>query len=189
MAKYKLKIKLKLYQCTPKDPPYSTIRWLIQRLASSGRACPGQFMSSAADRGLNWTESRSRALKKRWMAGNSTASSQSDILFLAGTWMGWNNWSEFLPFSERIANIDVDIFHKVGNEYESESDEQTSYLYQTVEKWSVLNLSEGYDTFRREIRADNYITLPQVLLSKDNIVEVLKKHLKYKNPLCLQSLL
>ncbi|KAJ8982000.1 hypothetical protein NQ317_004087 [Molorchus minor] len=91
MAKYKLKIKLKVYQCTPKDPPYSTIRWLIQR-----RACPGQFMSSAADRGLNWTESRSRALKKRWMAGNSTASSQSDVtcryawvVYLQTVWSGY----------------------------------------------------------------------------------------------------
>ncbi|KAJ8966365.1 hypothetical protein NQ317_004495 [Molorchus minor] len=86
-----------MYQCTPKDPPYSTIRWLIQR-----RACPGQFMSSAADRGLNWTESRSRALKKRWMAGNSTATSQSDV-----TCPGWPDVNDPTIFRDTFLSWDL----------------------------------------------------------------------------------
>ncbi|KAJ8971909.1 hypothetical protein NQ314_000480 [Rhamnusium bicolor] len=99
------------------------------------------------------------------------------------------NTFKFLPFSERIANIDVDIFHKVGHEYELQFEENNSYFYQTIEKWNVLNLSESYECFRKEIRANNYITLPQVLLSKDHIIAILIKHLKLRNPLCLQPLL
>ncbi|KAJ8922427.1 hypothetical protein NQ315_004373 [Exocentrus adspersus] len=99
------------------------------------------------------------------------------------------NTFKFIPFSERITNIDVDIFHKVGHEYETQTEESQSYFYQAIDKWNVLNLSEGYESFRKEIRAGNYITLPQVLYSKDHIVEVLIKHLKLKNPLCLQPLL
>ncbi|KAJ8978267.1 hypothetical protein NQ317_003051 [Molorchus minor] len=87
-----------MYQCTPKDPPYSTIRWLIQR-----RACPGQVMSSAADRGLNWTESRSRALKKWWMAGNSTASLQSDV-----TCPGWPEVNDPTIFRDTFLSWDLD---------------------------------------------------------------------------------
>ncbi|KAJ8935873.1 hypothetical protein NQ318_019457, partial [Aromia moschata] len=99
------------------------------------------------------------------------------------------NTFKFLPFSDRIANIDVDIFHKVVHEYEVQAEEQTSYFYQAIEKWNVLNLTEGYETFQKDIKAQNFITLQQVLLSKDHIVEVLTKHLKLKNPLYLQPLL
>lgn len=83
----------------------------------------------------------------------------------------------------------MDIFHKVGHEYETQTEENESYFYQAIDKWNVLNLSEGYEAFRKEIRASQYITLPQVLHSKDHIIEVLIKHLKLKNPLCLQPLL
>lgn len=93
-----------------------------------------------------------------------------------------------MPFSERIASIDVDVFHKVGHENETE-EETVSYFYQTVEKWSVLNLTEGYGIFQKDIKAQNCITLPQVLLSKDHIIEVLLLHLKKKDVLNLQALL
>lgn len=95
---------------------------------------------------------------------------------------------QFQPFSERIYNIDVDVFHKVAHEYETDA-ENESYFYQTIQKWNVLNLTEGFATFRKEIRAENFITLPQVLLSKDEIIQVLIKHIKLKNPLTLQPLL
>ncbi|KAG5868691.1 hypothetical protein JTB14_031637 [Gonioctena quinquepunctata] len=100
-----------------------------------------------------------------------------------------SNTFKFLTFSERIAGIDVDVFHKVEHEFESQSEENESYFHQTVTKWNVLNLSEAYESFQREIRTYNFITLPQVLLSKDHIVEILIKHLKLKNPLCIQTLL
>lgn len=83
----------------------------------------------------------------------------------------------------------MDIFHKVGHEHETQIEENKSYFYQAIDKWNVLNLSEAYEAFRKEIRVNDYITLPQVLHSKDHIVDVLIKHLKLKNSLCLQPLL
>ncbi|XP_076264086.1 small subunit processome component 20 homolog isoform X2 [Rhynchophorus ferrugineus] len=99
------------------------------------------------------------------------------------------NTFKFQPFSERISNIDVDIFHKVRHEYEQQSEEGECYFYQTIQKWDTLNLTEAYNQFRRELRVQNYITLPQLLLDKDRVIEVLVKHIKLKNPLCLQPLL
>lgn len=95
---------------------------------------------------------------------------------------------QFLPFSERINDIDVNVFHKVGHEYELQ-EESESYFHQAVEKWSVLNLTEGYDQFQKEIKIKDLISLPQVLLSKNHLTQTLIKHLQYKNPLCLQPLL
>ncbi|KAH1010705.1 small subunit processome component 20 homolog [Dendroctonus ponderosae] len=99
------------------------------------------------------------------------------------------NTFKFQPFAERISNIDVDIFHKIRHEYEADSEENESHFYQTIQKWNVLNLTEGYDRFKKEIRADNYVTLPQVLLAKDHIIEVILSYLGHKNALYLQPIL
>ncbi|KAL1517967.1 hypothetical protein ABEB36_001661 [Hypothenemus hampei] len=99
------------------------------------------------------------------------------------------NTFRFLPFAERIANIDIDIFHKVHHEYETDTEEGETYFYQTVQKWNVLNLTEGYDKFKKEIKAYEHITLPQVLLAKDHIIGTLQNHLREKNPLYLQPVL
>lgn len=93
-----------------------------------------------------------------------------------------------MPFSERIANIDVDVFHKVRHEYESQ-EENESFFHQAIQKWNILNLTQGYQSFQKELKVNNFVTLPQVLLSKDIIVETLLKHLKNKDPLYLQPLL
>lgn len=94
-----------------------------------------------------------------------------------------------MPFSERISNINIDVFYKVQHEYESLCDEQESFFYQTIQKWDVLNLSDGYNAFKKEARVYSNITLVQVVYNKDYIIEVLLKHLSYKNVLCLQPLL
>ncbi|CAG9813428.1 unnamed protein product [Phaedon cochleariae] len=90
---------------------------------------------------------------------------------------------------ERISQVDVDVFHKVAHEYENQDDDNESYFCQSLAKWNVLNLTEGYDAFRKEIQGQNYITLPQLLLSKDHIIEILLKHLRFKNALYIQPLL
>ncbi|CAH0545672.1 unnamed protein product [Brassicogethes aeneus] len=99
------------------------------------------------------------------------------------------NTFKFQSFSERISNIDVDVFHKVGHEYETETEENECYFYQAIDKWSVLNLTDGYSKFCREVHVRNYITLPQLLLSKEHVIQTLLKHLKFKDPLFLQPLL
>ncbi|XP_066256541.1 small subunit processome component 20 homolog [Euwallacea similis] len=99
------------------------------------------------------------------------------------------NTFKFIPFAERISNIDIDIFHKVNHEYEDQAEEGESYFYQSIQKWNVLNLTEGYSRFKRDIKAQSLITLPQVLLEKDQIVKVLLNYLKEKDPLYLQPIL
>lgn len=96
---------------------------------------------------------------------------------------------QFQPFSERIANIDVDVFHRVEHEYETEAEENECYFYRAIEKWSVLNLTEGYTNFCREIKPRNAITLPLLINCQEHIIETLHKHLKLKDPLYIQPLL
>ncbi|XP_056635303.1 small subunit processome component 20 homolog isoform X1 [Diorhabda sublineata] len=100
-----------------------------------------------------------------------------------------SNTFKFLPFSERISNIDVDVFHKVSHEYILETEENETIFQQTIIKWNVMNLTQGYERFQNEIRAYNYITLPQLLLVKDHLVEILLKHIQEGDPLYLQPLL
>lgn len=96
---------------------------------------------------------------------------------------------QFQPFAERISNIDIDIFHRVGHENETESEETECNFYQSIEKWNILNLTESYDSFKKEVKPFQLVTLPQLILNKDRVVEVLLKHLRLRNPLCLQPLL
>ncbi|XP_030763250.1 small subunit processome component 20 homolog [Sitophilus oryzae] len=99
------------------------------------------------------------------------------------------NTFKFQPFSERLSNINIDIFHKIRHEYESTTEEQECYFYQTVQKWNTLNLTEAYSQFKKEIRISNCILLPELLLEKHNVIYALIRHIKQGNPLCLQPLL
>lgn len=94
---------------------------------------------------------------------------------------------QFQPFSERIANIDVDVFHRVGHKYEDDSEGSETYFHKALEKWGDLNLTENFEAFRKEIPATH--TLPQLLQQKDDVVTVLIKYIKLKNPLSLQPIL
>ena len=83
----------------------------------------------------------------------------------------------------------MDIFHRVCHENEIQSDEDGCYFYQAIQKWNVLNLTEGYDSFKKEIKPYRFVTTAQLLQQKDFVLQTLLKHLRYKNPLCLQPLL
>ncbi|XP_058805534.1 small subunit processome component 20 homolog [Phymastichus coffea] len=97
------------------------------------------------------------------------------------------NTFKFKPFSERVDQIDVDVFHKVNHRNEEVSDEAESYFHQCLQKWNFLNLSENYINLRKEVA--NVITLPQLLNRKQFVIDTLLKYLKLKDPLCLQSVL
>lgn len=77
----------------------------------------------------------------------------------------------------------------MGHENETQLEENECLFYQAIEKWDVLNLTEYYNAFRKEVNANNLITLPQLIHNKDNVVQILLKHLRNKNVLCLQPLL
>ncbi|XP_031356227.1 small subunit processome component 20 homolog [Photinus pyralis] len=100
-----------------------------------------------------------------------------------------SNTFKFQPFAERIANINIDIFHRIGHENEEPDEEHSCLLYQSIVKWDTLNLSDPYNQFRREIGPHNLITLPQLIHKKDHVAATLLKHLRLKNILSIQALL
>ncbi|KAK9881412.1 hypothetical protein WA026_016302 [Henosepilachna vigintioctopunctata] len=99
------------------------------------------------------------------------------------------NTFKFQPFSERLSTINIDIFHRVNHAYETESEENICFFYQDLEKWEVLNLTEGFSSFKKEIRGDLLVTLPQLIHNKEHVVKTLIKYLKLKEALYLQPLL
>ncbi|KRT84681.1 HEAT domain-containing protein [Oryctes borbonicus] len=101
-----------------------------------------------------------------------------------------HNIFKFQPFSERISNLNVNVFYRIGHENEAQAENETTcHFYQTIEKWNVLNLAESYGNFKKEVKPFQNITLTQLLYNKDHIAKVLLEHLKRKDVLCLQALL
>uniref|UniRef100_A0A146LBX0 Small subunit processome component 20 n=2 Tax=Lygus hesperus TaxID=30085 RepID=A0A146LBX0_LYGHE len=97
------------------------------------------------------------------------------------------NTFKFEPFSQRIASIKIDVFHKIKHKYD-EDDEETTFFYQALEKWTLLNLSDPFEELRQDLGSDLKI-LPQLVKQKDHIVSVLQKHLGKKDHLSLQCVL
>ncbi|KAJ8865827.1 hypothetical protein PR048_033349 [Dryococelus australis] len=94
----------------------------------------------------------------------------------------------FQPFSERISNINIDVFHRVGHKYEEASEEEEgTYVHRCLQKWNVLNLSESYEELRKGFPF--VLTLPQLLNKKDEVLALLLKFARLQNPLSLQPVL
>lgn len=98
------------------------------------------------------------------------------------------NTIRFLPFADRIANVNVDVIHRIGHRNEeSTEDDIDSYFYQAIEKWNDMNCSQGWSEFRSEVK--DVQTLAQLVLLRDRVVASLLNHLDRKDPLTVQSLL
>lgn len=94
---------------------------------------------------------------------------------------------QFKPFSERISEIDVDVFHRVAHRNEEVDEEAETYFYQTLQKWNFLNLTEEYCNFKKTVR--HIVTLPQVINQKQFVIDTLLEYLKKKDVLFLQPIL
>lgn len=94
---------------------------------------------------------------------------------------------QFKTFSERISEIDVDIFHYVSHRNEENDEETETYFYQTLQKWNFLNLTEGYCSFKKKVR--NIVTLPQLINQKQFIIDTLIEYLEKRDILFLQPIL
>ncbi|KAL6428059.1 hypothetical protein ACFW04_008441 [Cataglyphis niger] len=97
------------------------------------------------------------------------------------------NTFRFKPFSERVTEIEVDVFHRVGHRYEDNCEEVETYFHQTLQKWNVLNLTDGYIAFKKQVR--DIITLPQLIHKKQYVIDTLMEYLKKRDPLFLQPIL
>ncbi|XP_031840626.2 small subunit processome component 20 homolog [Nomia melanderi] len=98
-----------------------------------------------------------------------------------------SNTFQFKPFSERISEIDVDVFHRVAHRNEEVDEDAETYFYQTLKKWNFLNLTEEYCNFKKTVR--NIVTLPQLINQKQFVIDTLLEYLKKKDVLFLQPIL
>lgn len=95
---------------------------------------------------------------------------------------------QFLPFADRIANINVDVIHRIGHRNEEENeDDIESYFYHALVKWNDLNCSQGWKDFNSEVK--DVQTLAQLILLRERVVSSLLHHLEKKDPLTTQAML
>ncbi|KAK6627166.1 hypothetical protein RUM44_009643 [Polyplax serrata] len=99
-----------------------------------------------------------------------------------------NNRFKFIPFSERISNVNIDVFHRVPHPFEEESAEEFTYFHLALRKWTVLNLTGKWKAFRKEI-GYNTQTLPQLLNSKEKIIDAFLQNIRLQDELSLQPVL
>lgn len=95
--------------------------------------------------------------------------------------------SQFKTFSERVSEIDVDVFHRVSHRNEEDDEEVETYFHRTLEKWNLLNLTEGYCAFKRKVR--DIVTLPQLINQQQFVIDTLIEYLAEKDVLFLQPIL
>ena len=98
------------------------------------------------------------------------------------------NRYRFQNFAERISNIKVDVAHRIEKVQEIPEDEKDSFFKEALFKWTELNCTEHYSAFFKEVKgfAGSY---SQLVYQKDNVLEIVMKHLKVTNSLAFEPLL
>lgn len=97
---------------------------------------------------------------------------------------------QFKKFSERISEVDLRSSALYRIEHVNEiPDEDQSYFYQTHQKWIVLNLTEEFTAFEKQLRGVVTTTLPQLLHHKEKVIKALLERLDNATTLSLQPLL
>ncbi|KAL3883204.1 hypothetical protein ACJMK2_029494, partial [Sinanodonta woodiana] len=94
---------------------------------------------------------------------------------------------EFQTFSERIANINIDVIHQIKQQEETPGETGT-YFYQSLENWVELNCTKHFTDFYHQVH-DKVQTFPQLVHHEDFLVESLQTHLQIQDCLALEPLL
>ncbi|XP_075065353.1 small subunit processome component 20 homolog [Mixophyes fleayi] len=97
------------------------------------------------------------------------------------------NTFKFLTFSERLANVNIDIIHRIDRQ-EGNSEDVETYFYEGLQKWRDLNLTQNFVTFYREV-SNKCQSFHLLVYHQNAIVQSLKTHLQVKNSLAYQPLL
>ncbi|XP_040263163.1 small subunit processome component 20 homolog [Bufo bufo] len=97
------------------------------------------------------------------------------------------NTFKFLTFSERLANVNIDIIHRIDRT-EAFSEDVETYFYEGLQKWRDLNLTQNFVTFYREV-SSKCQSFHMLVYHQTAIVQSLKTHLQVKNSLAYQPLL
>ncbi|XP_038636090.1 small subunit processome component 20 homolog [Scyliorhinus canicula] len=98
-----------------------------------------------------------------------------------------DNTFRFLTFSERLANVNIDIIHRIDRTG-SYAEEVETYFYEGLEKWRDLNCTEYFVKFHKEVYGRTQ-SFNQLVYHQNAVVESLKNHLQIKNSLAYQPLL
>ncbi|XP_017285401.1 small subunit processome component 20 homolog isoform X2 [Kryptolebias marmoratus] len=97
------------------------------------------------------------------------------------------NTHRFLTFAERLANVNIDVIHRVDRTG-SYAEEVETYFSEGLTKWRDLNLTEHFTTFLKEV-VNKSQSFNMLVFHQKSIVESLKTHLAVKDSLGLQPLL
>ncbi|XP_069048890.1 small subunit processome component 20 homolog [Lepisosteus oculatus] len=97
------------------------------------------------------------------------------------------NTFRFLTFSERLANVNIDVIHRIDRTG-SYAEEVETYFFEGLMKWRDLNLTEHFVKFLKEVihKCQSFNLL---VFHQSSVVESLKVHLKVKDSLAYQPLL
>ncbi|KAL4612676.1 hypothetical protein GN956_G22842 [Arapaima gigas] len=97
------------------------------------------------------------------------------------------NTFRFQTFSERLANVNIDVIHRIDRTA-SYDEEVETYFFEGLMKWRDLNLTEHFTSFVNEVlhKCQSFNLL---VFHQNSIVESLKSHLRVKNSLAYQPLL
>ncbi|EGC30023.1 hypothetical protein DICPUDRAFT_84000 [Dictyostelium purpureum] len=98
------------------------------------------------------------------------------------------NSFRFQTFSEKISNIDINIFNKVGDVVIELEDDNDSYFHQTILAWRELNLTQHFNNFTIHIRK-YHNSLPEIIIHKEKIIDILLQHISIDNSTALKPLL
>ncbi|XP_055506481.1 small subunit processome component 20 homolog [Leucoraja erinacea] len=97
------------------------------------------------------------------------------------------NTFRFLTFSERLANVNIDIIHRIDRTSD-DAEEVETYFYEGLEKWRDLNCTEHFVKFRKDV-VGKCQSFNQLVYHQNAVVESLKIHLQIKNSMAHQPLL
>ncbi|KAM8739679.1 small subunit processome component 20 homolog [Acanthopagrus schlegelii] len=97
------------------------------------------------------------------------------------------NTYRFLTFAERLANVNIDVIHRIDRTG-SYAEEVETYFSEGLSKWRDLNLTEHFTTFLKEV-SNKSQSFNMLVFHQKAIVESLKTHLAVDNSLAYQPLL
>ncbi|XP_051544163.1 small subunit processome component 20 homolog [Myxocyprinus asiaticus] len=97
------------------------------------------------------------------------------------------NTFRFRTFSERLANVNIDVIHRIDRTG-SYAEEVETYFFEGLSKWRDLNLTEHFTTFLREV-SNKSQSFNMLVFHQNAIVESLKTHMLVKNSMAYQPLL
>ena len=98
------------------------------------------------------------------------------------------NRFKFQSFTQRVASIKIDVVHRIGESREVPDEEQDTFFRENLAKLSELNCTQDFVDFHKEVQG-LVQDLKQLLFYKDEVLEILCRHLSNIKSTCLDALL